>query len=233
MRDGFASKVVEHPVWTLPLRLLVVGKSQLSGKTSFVANLLLRKRWYKGQWKGEDIYIVCPSTKLDSKWATMQTELDIPPENVLHSYDEDALETLYNTIQAKHEKGGKEQRHRLIIFDDLSYSGALKNKVHGAMARLFCNGRHLLLSSIVTAQKYSDLLTTCRENVTGAVFFGCSTKQLELLEMDHNYGDRKEFRKVFRECTAEPHSFMAIDYSHGTPRLLDSDFDEIAMEPLS
>jgi hypothetical protein len=67
------------------------------------------------------------------------------------------------------------------------------------------------LSIITTSQKYSDLLTSSRENANGAIFFNCSNKQLELIEADHNYlGSKKEFMNMFRKVMNEKHSFSLL-----------------------
>ena len=112
--------------------------------------------------------------------------------------------------------------------DDISYSGDLKSKVHGAVAKLFMNGRHLLISSIVLAQKYSDILTGARENCTGCILFTCSNKQAELIYNDHGTVEKRLFMSAFRKTTQLPHSFMVINYSNGADRrFLDGTFNPI------
>ena len=38
----------------MPFRLAVVGKSFLSGKTTFICNLLLREKFYRKKFLGEE-----------------------------------------------------------------------------------------------------------------------------------------------------------------------------------
>ena len=71
-------------LFDLPMKLLVVGKSQLSGKSNLIGNLLLQedKRLYRNEFEGDNIYIVSPSARTDDKIRTIIEELDIPGSNV-------------------------------------------------------------------------------------------------------------------------------------------------------
>ena len=114
------------------------------------------------------------------------------------------------TVEAK-----EKPQQKLFFFDDMSAGGNFKKKMHGVMAKIFCNGRHILLSTIVTAQKYSDIPTVVRENLTGGVFFSGTDRQLELISDDHNHFDKKQtFKSMYRKVTAEPHSVLIINYSN-------------------
>ena len=115
--------------------------------------------------------------------------------------------------QAVERKEKPEQK--AIIFDDISYKGDLKKKQHGVISKLFCNGRHILVSTLVCSQKYTDLPTTLRENLNGCILFSCSNKQLDLIEQDHNYlANKKHFYEMFRQATDEKHSFFVINYTN-------------------
>jgi hypothetical protein len=128
-------------------------------------------------------------------------------------------------------ESGEVPTNKLIIFDDTSHQGVLKNKTHGIISKLFCNGRHILVSTILTSQKYSDILTTCRENFNGCILFSCSNKQLDLIEQDHNFlKNKKEFNDMFKDATKEKHSFFVVNYTNGTNLYQDSNFDFIKKE---
>lgn len=219
-------------IFDLPFKILVIGRSQLSGKTTICANILLRDEWYNSDFKGENIYIVSPSTEVDVKMQTIVDEKDIPSSNIITSYDEEVLMALYDMIEQKfleQKEAGGPIDNWLVFFDDMSFGGALKKKQHGAIAKLFCNGRHLNISTIITAQKYSDVATVCRENNTGCILFASTDKQLDLISDDHNYLEsKKDFRKMFKEATREKHSFIVVNYSNDVnERYLDSDFEPI------
>ena len=219
-------------IFDLPLKLLVVGRSQLSGKTTVVANLLLLDEFYNKDFQGENIFIVSPSTEVDLKLEAIIEEKDVPSMNIIPDYDEQVLSAVYKMIEQKFleaKEAKKKIPNWLVIFDDMSFGGALKKKNHGAITKLFCNGRHLNISTIITAQKYSDIHTTCRENTTGAIFFASTDKQLDLISEDHNYLESKQdFKKLFKAVTTPKHSFLVVNYSNPPEeRYLDSHFEPL------
>ena len=91
------------------------------------------------------------------------------------------------------------------------------------------NGRHANISTIFTTQKYSLISTGVRSNVTGAILFGNSAKELELMTEDYNYlNDRKLFHKMYRSATKERNSFLVVNFSNdGENMYLDSQFKPI------
>lgn len=211
MRDDSDKAIIQHWLMPLPFRLLLIGRSQLSGKTNLLCNLLLRKVFYRGAWKPEDIYIISPSVRIDTKLGTLIEQLRIPPENVM-GFDEARLEALYSAIQDQTEAG--EKRHRLICIDDASFSGDLgKNKLYSTVSRIFSNGRHLGISCIATAQKYTTVGNSLRENATGIIVFACTNRQMETIADDVANIPRKEFEKMMRRETAEPHQFLFINFT--------------------
>jgi hypothetical protein len=221
-------------MFDLPLKMLIVGKSQLSGKTNFLGNLLLQDdpRLYRGDFEGENIYIVSPSATTDKKLRTIIEEKEIPNSNIFTDYNENELDNLYEIIKDNFDDAiamKEKPVHSLIIFDDMSASGLLKKNVNGVMAKIFCNGRHILLSTIITAQKYSDILTTCRENSTAGIFFAGTDRQLQLIGDDHNhYDSRGQFNSLYRKLTNKPHSFMVVNYSNPiNTRYMDKNFKPI------
>ena len=224
-----SNRVDKGLLFDLPMRILIVGKSQLSGKTNLIGNLLLRDPLYRKHFEGDNIFIVSPTSSIDHKMKTIISQLDVPTANVFRTYNEGRLDTLYQAIETEYlqrKEDGEKPKRYLFILDDISYNGDLKSHTHGFVAKLACNGRHLNISTIVTAQKYSDILTTFRENCTGAILFSCSNKQLDLIAEDHNFlTSKKDFYKMFRHYTSEPHSFLVVNYSNPyESRYLDKQF---------
>ncbi len=215
-----ADRVHKRSTFDLPMRLLIIGKSQLSGKTTTVGNLVLRPfgtedveglQFYRNDFDGDDIYIVCPSILVDHKWRSIIYGKRIPEKNIYNSYDEMELEKLYNKLAKEHLE---KPRHKLVIFDDCSFGGDLKSKLNGVMSLFACNGRHHLISFIVTSQKYSDVSTTIRENATGMMLYACSQKQMDLIYNDVGECEKKEFMKMFRQATYQRNSCMIVNYSN-------------------
>tara|TARA_R110001592_G_scaffold262073_1_gene527082 strand:- start:337 stop:606 length:270 start_codon:yes stop_codon:yes gene_type:complete len=71
------------------------------------------------------------------------------------------------------------------------------------------------LSQIYTSQRFSQCSTVLRTNLTGAILFNTSSKELDLIGEDMNYlNTHKEFVKMFREVTKEPRSFLVVNFSN-------------------
>jgi hypothetical protein len=233
-------RVSKPDLFDLPMRLIIVGKSQLSGKSTLISNLLLRPwseddkgglQFYKNDFDGDNIYIVCPSFDLDVKMSMIQKGLDIPETNIYREYDESELESWYDRIEEQFKKDvadGKKPKHTLLVLDDCAFSGALKATLNGVLSKIACNGRHILISMIVTAQKYTSVSTVLRENASGIICFESSNKQIDLLYEDHSNMSRKAFDDLFRQATKEKHSFLVINYSNDADRrFMDATFTPI------
>ena len=82
----------------LPMRLAIIGKSDLSGKTTILLNLF-RDEFYGKDFKGGDIYIVSPSAHSDTKLKNLIKFKKIPDENVMTDYDEEKLTALYEYLR--------------------------------------------------------------------------------------------------------------------------------------
>lgn len=238
MKDNAEEERVEKEHgFDLPFRVLLIGKSQLSGKTNYVGNLMLRPysdddvdgmEFYMRDFLGRNIYVVCPSLKLDRKWPEIISGKQIPDGNIMHKYDETELQAIYERIAERYLEdrlANRPAEHSLVILDDCAFSGALKEKLNGVLNEIACNGRHILLSMIVTAQKYSQVHTTIRENASGLILWSCSNKQLDLIIDDHCEIPKKDFVTIFRDATRKKYSNMVINYSNDyDKRLLDQHF---------
>lgn len=211
--DSYYTK--KKDIFDLPFRLLIVGKSFLSGKSTVILNLLLREKFFKNDFKGENIFIIS-NNAMDNKMRILKTEKDVDPHNFME-FSESNLEAVYEEVEERALEAiseGKKPPNSLIVIDDVAFSGGLKEKMNGTLSRIFCNGRHINLSVIVTAQKHSQLSTTMRANASGAILFSNSMNEVEAMAQDFNYLDsKKEFVKLFRETTKKRNSFLVVNFS--------------------
>jgi len=220
-------------IFDIPMRVAIVGKSFLSGKTSVIMNLLLRDKYYKNYFNGEDIYIVS-NNALDNKLKILMKEKDIPDTNYM-SYDEEALEVLYEFWEEQFieetEDGGK-PKNRMLILDDVGYSGSLKDKQSGFISRMASNSRHVNVSCVLTGQKYTQISTTYRNNLTGLLLFSTTDKELQLVADDHNYLEKKsDFMKLYRANTKARHSFFVVNYTEDMENRYMNDKFEVIEQP--
>ena len=228
--DGFHKKM---PVFDLPMRILLNSKSQHGiGKTTIILNLLLNPEFgYDKVFKGENIYIVSDNDQ-DEKLKLLAKYKDIPEQNIM-KYNESDLISLYDEIEEKfeEEKSDKDIQQRLIIMDDVGYSGKMKSKQFGIIAKLVSNGRHVALSQIYTSQRLNMTPGTLRSQITGACFGTCSMRELEMIENDFNYMDsKKSFIKMFRKHTEESRSFICINFTGNAGLYYDREFKPIKMD---
>ena len=217
------------PTFDIPFKILINGKSQLSGKTTIVLNILLNPQFgYHDRFKGDNIYIVSDN-KLDNKLKMLAEYKEIPEENIM-SYDETILDDLYDELEDQFmvEKAENDIQNRLIIFDDVGYSGNLKNKNFGIISKLVANGRHLNLSQIYTSQRFTMVSTTVKSNLTGAILFSSPMNELELIAESFNYlKSKKAFIEMFREYTSQPRSFLVVNFTNKDGLYQDTEFKTI------
>ena len=214
----------KSPLFNIPFKIAIVGKSQISlGKSTIVMNLLLRKKFYRDNFKGEDIFFISPN-KLDKKLKIVMEELDVPKSNFMDC-DEAMLEELYEYLEELFLDG--ETQPKLLVFDDCAYDGSLKNTQSGIIAKIVMNGRHANISSIFTTQKYSLIGTPIRTNLTGAMIGNLNNKELELLEADMNFMEngKKDFFKMMRRYT-KGRDFVVFNFTN-KDLYLDKNFNPI------
>ncbi len=229
VRDPSDKGHIKIPVlMDVPFKCCILGKSQVSlGKTTILTNLLLRPIYgYRDLFKGENIYIIS-NNALDKKIDMMMEELDIPMSNYM-AFSEAKLDALYEILEEQHEQS-EIKEHKLIVFDDIAYSGDLKSAQHGVVSRIVCNGRHVLLSSFFTSQKFSLLSTVIRSQATALFVGNMSNKELEAVETEFNVLDnKKQFMKMVRNNT-KGRSFVFINLSNSVDEgiYLDSNFKKI------
>ena len=210
--DSYYTKM--DKIFDLPFRILINGKSQLSGKTTIILNMLLRNNFYRNSFDSSNIWIVS-NNKLDNKLRILMKEMPpdgIPKANFM-KFNEDEIDILYDQI----------------VFDDCAGSGSLKNKQTGIITKIMTQGRHANLSVLITTQKFSLCSTTLRTNITGAIMFNTSQREVEAIAEDLNYlENKKDFIKMFRKATDERNSFLVINFSNDKKDMyLDSNFEPI------
>ena len=233
VKDKHDSFHIRKKLFDLPLSLLVVGKSQLSGKSNFLVWLLASKQaGYINDFLGENVYIISPSYTNDNKLKILTRQLDIPRSNIIDTFDERVIEGIYEEVEEQYEEAeeeGKKPPQSLIIFDDVSFDKDFKKSK--IVEKIFSNGRHILLSTIVTAQTYTSISTSARENSKALVLYDCSDRQLERIAFDHSPIKMKDFKKKFRQAASQrKHTFMCINYSNpNKDRFLNSNFESIDM----
>ena len=233
IKDIFDQSIIEKKLlFDLPFRIALIGRSG-SGKTNVLINLL-DKEMYGKDFKKDDIYIITGSLSTDDKIKNYVKKRNIPLENLYNGYKEDEMSELYNILSTNYKISISENSkpaHSLVIFDDISFSGALNDTRNGIMDKFACNSRKFLVSMISTAQKYTQLSTCIRENLTGLICASCSDRQLDIISEDFNYsGCKKTFRMMFRDLTNNKFTFFICNLSNKKKDIyMDSNFEPICI----
>lgn len=231
VRDKNAKKVIkkEH-IFDLPNRLLFCAKTG-QGKGVQMANFILRPEFYRDDIDGQDIYIFNPNMR-ETKTQMVIKQKKIPNANLFNGLDNDSLGAVLDFIQEQYqerEENGEPQKHSLIIIDDCMPN--MKDNKNGAFQDLFIRSRHFQCSVWATVQFYNKCPPVCRNNVNGLVIFEVNTKQLEDIEMDHNYikEGKKKFKELYYKAVSpSKHSTFIINYTNPKNKMyLDSNFEEI------
>ena len=219
----------EIPVlFSLPMRLLLIGKSG-SGKSNLLINLLANIKFpYDKLFDGDRIFIFSPSLRGDEKLKTLIKYKEIPGSNLFEEYSDELLLSLYeelvDDVSERLEENEKVQP-TLIILDDLSFSGKLANRFN-ALSKLMCNSRKFAISIITLAQAYTQIAKNIRTQATGMIIFNTNNRELGSIEEENNFLKSKNaFINMFRSVVLERTDFLAINYSNNFKDLyLDKEF---------
>ena len=215
----------------LVFKIGIFGKSNLSGKTTLIFNLLANPKLnYKRFFLPENIFYIT-NNKLDKKMQILTEYLEIPESNIMN-YNEQALEILYDYLEDEY-LDEKTKKQKLIIFDDVAPSGELSGKQTGIISKFVMVGRHILVNQIYTAQKTSLLGTNIRSNLTCSIVFNTTLQELELLERSNNFlNSKRGFIKMFRTHVKTNRDFLIINYSNPLESMyMDKHFTPIDITP--
>ena len=101
----------------------------------------------------------------------------------------------------------------LIVFDDMIADMILNKKLNSILSELFIRGRKLNISLVFISQSYFRVPKYVRVNTTH-FFISKIQNEIELQDIAINHSSdisTKDFDNIYRECTAEPYSFLVND----------------------
>lgn len=167
-------------------------------------------------YKGENNGPAGKSGKDGKKWTGK-----LKKKHMYSDYDPDLLDAIMNetmdTIR-KYKKVHKDKTYadrQLLVFDDLVGSSLFTSKRHDPFRRLITTMRHYSTSVLLVSQGYKEIPKTARINTNLVVLFEINNAaELEAIYEENTCGMPKDtWLQVYRDCTAEPFSFMTINYS--------------------
>ena len=223
------------------LRWILLGPTG-SGKSNIIKNVLYHKEWRyvspNGKGYFDEVYAFMGS--LDDveelKQLTKKYRLE-DTISVHNEYDDNLVRKLYRDIEEENSQlisEGKEPSRVLFIFDDQVCNNLSRIGKLTCIDRIFIQGRHAFISTIISTQKAKMLNQNMRVlNVSHfTVFHGTNSYDLNTVSQEHNGNlTPDEFRKILNERLMKKYSFITIDYTRDIQdRLLDEKFNVIKLQ---
>ena len=109
----------------------------------------------------------------------------------------------------------------LIVFDDMIADMIHNKKLNSIVTELFIRGRKLNISLVFITQSYFKVPKDVRLNTTHFFIAKISNKRKLAIAIKHSSAiTTKDFNSIYRECTAEPYSFLVNDTTLSSNNLL-------------
>ena len=205
-------------VGKLPTRALLVGPSG-SGKGILLSNMILDI--YRDCFSR--IYIFSPSINVDMTWEPVkdyinkQMKVKHTDEEPIYfsEYDPEALENIINTQHKIITYMKKQDHHKLyqilIIIDDFADHEQFSRRSK-LLNQLYIRGRHNMISTITSTQKFRAIGNIIRINITELYVFRLRNSQdLEaFLEEVSALADKKTLMDIYNLATSEDYSFLYV-----------------------
>jgi len=210
---------------------LLCGKTG-SSKTTLMVNMLCSDEFpYNKIFKGDNIYIFSGSLDSDEKIQKLIEFHDVPESNLYRGFDNDALHQLYNELEEKYlerKMNDDKMEYPLIILDDLSFAMG-RGKDFDALKRYAQNSRKLGISFLITTQHYSQIPLAVRNNISFAVLYKTSSKNVGIIEEEMNYlKTKKDFLKMWHSNIHLKKDYIVINFDNdGDDIYLNKDFEPI------
>lgn len=202
----------------LPIRSCILGPSG-SGKTVLLQNMILDI--YRDCFSR--IYIFSPSIEVDQTWEPVKQYIehhmkvkhtDEEPIYFDH-YDPDALQDIIDTqhkiTNFMKKRGDKKLYQILVIIDDFADEPSFTRKSK-ILHALYTRGRHNMISTITSTQKFNAIHPIIRVNATELYVYRLRNyKDLEtFIEEVSAVYDKKTLLDLYNTATSEPHSFLYV-----------------------
>ena len=205
------NKTVNNKNWSYipddPYRILTIGDSG-SGKTNLLLNLIEK------QSDIDKIYLyVKDPYEAKYQYLTKKREgvsiehFNDPKAFIEYSND---MHDVYKNID---DYNPNKENKILIVFDHMIADMIHNKKLNSIVTELFIRGRKLNISLVFITQSYFKVPKDVRLNTSHFFITKIPNKrELQQIAINHSSVIRsKDFTNIYRECTAEPYSFLVID----------------------
>jgi hypothetical protein len=174
-------------------KIIITGKTR-SGKSELLRYLIMND-----PTKFHDIFVICPTEKINHFYEGL-----VRQENIFEEFEDDWLKKLIQKLTDKNggKKLDKDKKDVLLIMDDC---GSDADFIHSKSLKVaFTRGRHVNLSIIVTCQYIYNVPPVVRANVDYCFFGQMNHQSVELLCAEYLLGqiDKKKFIEMYHRCTS-------------------------------
>ena len=202
----------------LPMRGLICAPSG-SGKTYLISNLILDM--YRNCF--QRVFIFSPSIHIDHTWEPVKKYIEQDMQ-VKHTeeepiyFSEPDFEALEKIIETQHkivkymkDKGHKKLYQILIVIDDHADDEKF-SKRSKLLNQLYIRGRHFMISTITSTQKFRAIGNIIRINITELIVFRLRNQHdLDaFIEEVSALADKKTLMDIYNLATQEPYSFLYV-----------------------
>ena len=190
-----------------PYRILIIGGSG-SGKTNVLLNLIEKQPDIDKIYLYEnDLYEAKYQYLINKREGVGINHFNDPKAFIEYSND---MHDVYKNID---DYSVYKDRKILIVFDDVIADIIKNKKLNSIVTELFIRGRKLNISLVFITQSYFKVPKDVRLN-TSHFFIAKIPDKRELQQIAINHSSdisTKDFTNIYRECTAEPYSFLVND----------------------
>ena len=215
--DKILDKSIPAPLPNYSGFCMVIAGSSGSGKTTFLYSIMTKnkKNGVRQSYKKvfNNIYVISPTI---GNGSMKNDPFDKLAEDKKHKVlTADLLSELEQTL----EENKKNDKHSLIIFDDVGSQLRKSAQVEKRLVQLVQNRRHLYCSMIFLVQKFRDIPTGIRNNLSHLISFKPKNRLekdsivRELFNFDSKTSD-KVMDYVFEND--DQYSFLFCDMSQKT-----------------
>ena len=190
-----------------PYRILIIGGSG-SGKANVLLNLIENQRDIdKIYLHAKDPYEAKYQYLINKREGVVTDHFNNPKAFIEYSND---MHDVYKNIN----KYNPDKENKiLIVFDNMIADMINNKKLNSIVTQLFIGGRKLNISLVFMTQSYFKVPKDVRLNTTH-FFITKILNNTELQQIAINHSSdisTKDFKNIYRKCTAEPCSFFVND----------------------
>ena len=191
------------------------------GKQIVMLNLALKF------WRGcfSRIILFSPTCDVDSGWEPLEKhirhDLKVPEEEpwCYNEFSESKLEEILDLqkkiiqYQKKHNPPGTKMHGLLLLIDDFGADSQIMKHTK-TIDKLFTQGRHIFVSTILSTQRWMMSSATQRSQAT-LIMYGSPRSELDFSKFAEENsalaGGKKNLEKLMRIATSERYGFLTID----------------------